>query len=262
MTRFNNVLIPTDFSVASKSALDFVVKLIEGNEGAQTSLLYISENDLTEDDLKSIERDFKSLTATHEADKRIKFQYFIKTGSLIRTIIQTRLDIKADLIVMGTKGSKDREEVATSNTSELVLKAECPVIVIPDELHTFSMKNIALALDKDTIEDADQLSLLHNIARKFGASIHVLTIENDESPIVDADKHASTLEYYLETLNYHHIFPKNSDIEKGIHDYVKANKIDLLVILPRIHARKTKPSQGRLTKLMTLRSEVPVLSID
>jgi len=262
MIRFSNVLIPTDFSVAAKNALGFIVKLIEGSEGAKISLLYISDSSLTDQEKEALESDFKALTKDIETSGDVQFEYIYKTGQLIEEILKSRSEVGADIIVMGTKGSKEREEVASSNTSALVRDAECPVIVIPDDYTEFSMQNIALLLDNNVIEDSDELSLLHNIARQFGSSIHVLTIETDENPIVDIDKHASTLEYYLETLNYHHVFPKNSDIEKGIHDYVKANSIDLLVILPRIHAKKTKPSEGRLVKILTLRSEVPLLSVD
>lgn len=262
MIRFSNVLIPTDFSVAAKNALSFIVKLIEGSGGAKISLLYISDNELSDKEKEALESDFKALTKDIETNGEIQFEYTYKTGHLTEQILKSRSEIGADVIVMGTKGSKEREEIASSNTSELVLNAACPVIVIPDDYTNFSMKNIALLLDNNVIEDSNELSLLHNIAREFSSSIHVLTIETDENPILDIDKHAGTLEYYLETLNYHHVFPKNSDIEKGIHDYVKANSIDLLVILPRIHAKKTKPSEGRLVKILTLRSEVPLLSID
>lgn len=70
------------------------------------------------------------------------------------------------------------------------------------------------------------------------------------------------LEYYLETLDYRHAFPQNADIERGITDYVDEHHIDLLVILPRNHAQKTKPSEGRLTKLLTLRTQIPLLAVD
>ena len=72
----------------------------------------------------------------------------------------------------------------------------------------------------------------------------------------------TTLEYYLETLDYRHAFPQNTDIEQGIANYIREHDINLLAILPRNHAQKTEPSEGRLTKLLTLRTEIPLLAID
>ncbi len=71
-----------------------------------------------------------------------------------------------------------------------------------------------------------------------------------------------SLEYYLEHFYAEHNFEKNQDIEKGILEYIEEKDIDLLTILPRNHAQKTLPSEGRLTKLLTLHSSVPVLTLD
>ena len=59
-----------------------------------------------------------------------------------------------------------------------------------------------------------------------------------------------------------HSFSKNQDVEEGILEYINEKKIDMLAILPRNHAKKSTPSEGRLTKLLTLHSEIPVLTLD
>jgi nucleotide-binding universal stress UspA family protein len=262
MSRYNKVLIPTDFSEASQSAVQYAVHLLNKTEGAMIYLLFNASEPLREEEKAAYEQDFKEIKDRFPSETPIHYESIIKTGELIPSILEARAEVEANLIVMGTKGSHASEAIATSNTSELVLKADCPVLAVPDEIHHFSMKNIALAIDNKALEETDQLALLHNIARQFNAEVHVLTIENDENPIVDSEQHASTLEYYLETLNYHHTFPKNSDIEKGINDYIKTYNIDLLTLLPRIHTKYSKPSQGRLVKLLTLRTTIPLLSID
>jgi hypothetical protein len=76
------------------------------------------------------------------------------------------------------------------------------------------------------------------------------------------DENEEVLEYYLDSLLYFHAFPQNSDIELGITNYVDQNDIDLLAIIPRNHAKQAKPSEGRLTKLLTLHTKVPLLTID
>jgi nucleotide-binding universal stress UspA family protein len=262
MSRFNKILIPTDFSSASHSATRFAVHLLERESHAAIVFLYNSYEELSDSEKADAQADFAQLTQLFPSETEISYEYVLKTGDLIDNIIQAREESECNLIVMGTKGSHASEQVAKSNTSDLVLRGDCAVIAVPDEYTSFAMRNLALALDHQALEESDQLALLHNIARKYNSAIHVLTIDNDENPIVDEDKHASTLEYYFETLSYQHKFPKNSDIENGINDYVKKHGIDLLAIVPRVHAKHTKPSQGRLLRLLTLRTEVPLLSID
>ena len=70
------------------------------------------------------------------------------------------------------------------------------------------------------------------------------------------------LEYYLEHFYAEHSFSKNEDVEEGIFDYINEKNIDMLAIIPRNHARNSVPSEGRLTKLLTLHSEIPVLTLD
>jgi len=91
----------------------------------------------------------------------------------------------------------------------------------------------------------------------------VLTVSDKSESYVEADQsNENILEYYLESLYSHHAFPQNTDIEKGILDYVAEKSIDMLVIQPNSHAKNQEPSEGRLTKLLMLHSTVPVLAID
>ena len=168
---------------------------------------------------------------------------------------------------MGTMGDEVAEDAIT-HTSRLVLEAEGPVLAVPFGTEVRTPQRIALVLGKEEIENTAVLELLLDISRLFNAEVHVLTIY--EGSVYDekmtgsrsSEKNEDTLEYYLEHFYVEHVFTKNQDVEKGILDYVEEKEIDLLAILPRNHAEKTRPSEGRLTKLLTLHSKVPVLALD
>jgi hypothetical protein len=51
-------------------------------------------------------------------------------------------------------------------------------------------------------------------------------------------------------------------VVEGIFSYVSKKDIDMITILPRNHAKKSEPSEGQLTQVLTQRSQVPVLAID
>lgn len=262
MSKIEKILVPTDFSSAADSAVSYANNFADGDNSIGITLLYISELPLEEDDKNVLEVRLQETKSKFLPALRSSCQCIIKSGPLTETIISVQKEIGADLIIMGTKGSGEKEEPAISKTSELVLEADCSVLVVPEGTDTFAVKNIALALGKNEIDDSFALGILHDVARKFGAKVHVLTINNEEGQMVTEDKNESILEYYLQTLHFHHAFPKNTDIEKGILDYVTNKGIDMLAILPRNHAKKSKPSEGRLTRLLTLHTEVPLLTID
>ena len=60
----------------------------------------------------------------------------------------------------------------------------------------------------------------------------------------------------------HHSFAENEDIEQGINDYIQSRKMDMLAILPKTHLSEDQASEGRLTRLLTLHTDIPLLVLD
>ena len=262
MSKIKKILVPTDFSGTAESAVSYANNFAAGDESLEITLLYISESPLEEQNKRALEIKLQEIKDKFLSSLKSSCHCVVRSGPLTETILSVQKESGADLIIMGTKGSPQEEDIAISRTSDLVLEADCAVLVVPENTNTFAVKNIALALGKNEIDDSFALGTLHDVARKFGAKVHILTISNEEGGMIAEDKNESILEYYLETLHYHYAFPKNTDIEKGIFDYVREKNIDMLAILPRNHAKKSKPSEGRLTRLLTLHTEVPLLTID
>ncbi|MEM7549977.1 MAG: universal stress protein [Bacteroidota bacterium] len=258
MSKIDKILIPTDFSSASHNAIDYALAFVENDTSTEITLVHSTvESESSEE----VSEKMEALKAKVSDSSKSLCDCIIKTGNLTGSIVETQKKLGSDLIIMGTKGSQDKD--ASTHTADLVLEADCPVLVIPDTFKNFSIKKVALALGKNEIDDSFALGVLHSIARKFDAEIHILTIDNSDSEAESSkDKNEDILDYYFETLDYKSVLPKNSDIEKGIEDYVNDHNIDLLAILPRNHAKKSTPSEGRLTKLLTLHSQIPLLTID
>ncbi len=262
MNTINTILIPMDFSPAAEKAMQYALHLVENDESICLTLLHVTKTKLTEEQKASIESRFEERMAGFALLPNIKIALVFKVGELIASIVLAQKEYAADLILIGTRGAKTMDDSDETATSELVITADCPVLVVPEFTNLFSIKTIVLALDNNQIDDSFALGVLHDIARKFDASIHVLTISNENSKSMTNHVNDATLEYYLETLNFQHVAHKSVDIEKGIISYIKENEIDLLVILPRNHAKKSKPSTGSLTRLLSLHTDVPLLAID
>ena len=263
MSAIKKILIPFDFTEPAILALDYALKFVGYDKPIQVEAVYTSEVEVCDADIEDTQANFKKTVASLNKRTMYEPKLEIVKGKLVDSIMTARKNHGADFIVMGTMGDSDVEEHAT-NTSKVVLESDSPVISVPFGTEIEVPKEIALVLGKEEIEMPSVLSLLLDIARTFNAKVHVLTIYKEsiygEKAVVETNE--DTLEYYLEHFYSEHNFQKNQDIEKGILDYIEEKNIDLLAILPRNHARKTKPSEGRLTKLLTLHSTVPVLTLD
>lgn len=263
MSTIKKILVPFDFTEPAISALDYTLNFVGWNQPKEVVALYVSSAEVTELARKDAKENFARISTALNRKTHFHPELSIAQGDLTESILNARKTLGADLVIMGTLGDSSAEEPST-NTSELVLEADSAMITVPYGIEVKAPKEIALVLGKEEIEQPKVLGLLLDIARSFDAKVHVLTIYKDsiygEKVLVESNE--ETLEYYLEHFYAEHNFEKNQDIEQGILEYIEEKNIDLLAILPRNHAQKTKPSEGRLTKLLTLHSNVPVLTLD
>lgn len=263
MSNINKILVPFDFSEASIGALEYTINFVGPNRSADILALYVGVLPSTAQEEKELSENFQKVLGSFSMKTKKAPVFDSVSGQVIETILTTQVNQKIDLIIMGTMGDKSSDEAIT-HTSKLVLEANCPVISVPYGCDIKQPKGIALVMGKEEIEDKEVLRVLLDIARTFNSKIHVLTIYREsvyaEEAIVDRTE--NLLEYYLEHFYVEHAFSKNQDVEKGILDYINDKNIDMLAIVPRNHARLDTPSEGRLTKLLTLHSEVPVLALD
>ncbi|MEQ8472043.1 MAG: universal stress protein [Marinoscillum sp.] len=255
MSTIKKITVPVDFSESANAALHYVADLTRGFPDKEVTFIHVADKITSEIErkLRETQRGFTSLS---DASCKAVF----KSGDLTTEVIKYQKMTHQDLIIMGTEG---RESEDSSHSSDMVLAADCPVMIIPKNKTLRPLKNIVLALDKDTIDDSLSLQALYNLAREKDATVHVLTIETEENgKFRSSEANESVLDFYLETLDWKSVFPKSSDIEKGIEDYVERNEIDLVALLPRNHAKHGRPSEGKLAKALSLHSKVPVLTLD
>ncbi|NJB71331.1 nucleotide-binding universal stress UspA family protein [Saonia flava] len=257
MENISTILVPFDFSESANQALEYTVDYI-GDSKIKIVLVHIAP------DPNSVKDEgFKVLNEKYARNLKIPMEWLVSKNSLAETIVEIQNNKKADLVIMGTSGSKNK--IGTTNTAELVLATDCPVIVVPKNIENFSIKNISLVLGVNEIEDTSVLATLLNVTKRFNAKVHVLTVQNEPGTYGYSkadEKNENALMYYLEDFYAEHTFIENQDILEGIFSYVDSHSIDMIAVMPRNHTSKSAPSKGLLTKELTMRSAVPVLALD
>ncbi|AWX45042.1 hypothetical protein HME9304_02050 [Flagellimonas maritima] len=263
MSIIKKILIPFDFSEASVNALEYTVSFVGPNRAVDILALYVASVSITESEEDRLRNDFSKVLKSFKKKVKNAPSFMTEKGEMIKKILDVQMAQGSNIIVMGTMGDKSTDEAIT-NTSRLALEANCPMISVPFGYESEEPKDIALVMGNEKIDDREVLRTLLDIARTFNSRVHVLTIYKEsvyaEESVVDSNE--NLLEYYLEHFYEEHAFSKNQDIEEGILDYITKKNIDLLAILPRNHTKQSTPSEGRLTKLLTLHSEIPVLTLD
>lgn len=263
MDKISTILVPFDFSESAKRALEYAVAFVGRDDDIQIVLAHISGHG----NFQLLPENFNKIEEKYSRVLKNKLEWTTKDGTLTQSLLDIQKTKGIDLIIMGTFGTDEKGDAAQTHTSKLVLEAECPVLVVPcgHQDQDFRLKRIALVLGKEEIDDTEALGTLLEVARRFNAKVHVLTIENRPGSYgysKEEEKNENAMEYYLEHFYEEHVFIKNKDVVQGILSYASKCDLDLIAVLPRNHTKHSEPSEGQLTQLLTLHSKVPVLAID
>ena len=255
MDSIDKILVPFDFSEASLNALEYV-RLFAGKlPKVEIISLYVSSMEIAPLDREKLQGDFdKVLDSIPFKGPRPIFQ--TTTGNVTDRILSVQGSIGASLIVMGTMGDKVTDEAIT-NTSRLVLDAHCPVLSIPYGCPIKDPLNVALILVGKSKTMKQMPAPLLALAKVFGSKLHLLTKTRESETGERQPLLPNNPEPFYEVPP----IDREGDVEEAVLKYIHKAKVDLLAIVPENHAQDSTPSQGRLTKLLTLHAEIPILSL-
>jgi len=249
------ILVPTDFSKASTTALD-VAADIARKAGSQLIALHVVEEitdgsfnvegQVAEDDwmdrlytMKLIEKAKKSLEKIVLDPKYsdVKLDGELRVGNAfhgMRTIIT---DHKVDLVVMGTATHTKLEEMLIgTNTEKVVRSSRCPVLTVHKKPASTDFKNIvyatALAKDEEVFS-----RIVKRAQQMYNSTIHLVRINTPGDFQRDAiakdymEKFAKKLGLKNYTINIYN----DLNVEEGIIRF--ADEVDADLIAMATHGR-------------------------
>lgn len=145
MFNIKNILVPTDFSSLSQSALEYARDLAD-NMNATIHILHVidknmpfipgkqnlSETELTAALEADSEKQLSAFIEEVENDTDIKVNGVIKHGIDFEEITKYAIEVRAELIVIATHGRTGIMHSLLGSVAEKVIQhSKCPVLVIP-----------------------------------------------------------------------------------------------------------------------------------
>jgi nucleotide-binding universal stress UspA family protein len=154
MLSLKTILVPTDFSEASESALDFG-KAMAGAFGASLHLVHVMEDLLAHawaaeiyvasmpqlrDEIEKESRQRLGQMLTGDELREFRVVTTLLAGNPFLEIIRYAKAQNVDLIVMGTHGRGAIAHMLLGSVAEKVVrKAPCPVLTVREAQHQFVM---------------------------------------------------------------------------------------------------------------------------
>ncbi len=239
------ILVPIDFSEKSEHAVKMAAKIGKNIE-AEIYLLHLVELPSGIVDmgagsnfsipesmmyLRKVKEKILYLKATYFNDDQI-VKYSIKFQNPFEGIRDFVKKINANLIVMGSKGVSDFEEmIIGSNTEKVVRTSTIPVIVVKADSKKFKFKKLVFASNYDDENKVAFVDFL-NFAKQFKTEIHLLkinTASSFENSFITKEKIKNFIKDFDMPKNKIHIHNDES-VVKGITNFAKEIEADLIAL--------------------------------
>ena len=270
------ILVPTDFSKNSINAIDYAVALAK-KENAKIILLNgfhigigtpdISGqlySDMLDKKRKEVNKKLHALCVEITESKKVKCAYVSKFDLAVDAILETIIETKPDLVIMGTRGvSTIKEVLMGNNTVKIIEKATCPVIAVPEVARFEGIKKITYATDYHA-SDIDALKKLVEIAKLFNARISVLHVSDEEFDRYSEETYLNEFKNIVKKkIRYDKIIYKlayGKQLEKILDEEIKKSPPDLLAMSTQHRNLIEKLFETSVTQKMAFHSEVPLMA--
>jgi len=148
--RLKKILVPIDFSVCSKKALQYAIPFAK-QFGASLTLLHVVQlnyavgGELGMIDFPLMEKELCDCTekqlavlAQEEVPDGVPSATVVRTGIPVQRIIEAAKELEIDAIILSTHGHTGLKHIFLGSTAEnVVRRAPCPVLVVREQEHEF-----------------------------------------------------------------------------------------------------------------------------
>jgi nucleotide-binding universal stress UspA family protein len=269
-----NILVPTDFSQLSKSALKYAIK-ISNKLGGNVTVLHVMtmtralrismfekfrslDHDVVDSAEAELEKMIRTLSEQYKSSVPVKYQV-VRGAYFPSTLLREARRLRSGLVVMGTRGASGiAKAVMGSNTNSVIEVSHVPVLAVPEKAEFKGFRNVVYASDLRNLEE--ELQILTRYIERFGSTIHLLHIvpPGDQVDVIEAK-----IESVLKRFSYKNIITLvlvDNDIDSALDQYVEVSKADVLAMFTHEIGFFEKVFDQSMTRKMAFHSRVPLLA--
>lgn len=271
------IIIPTDFSETADNAIRYAVELFKYEKSA--FLIMNAFADEVDQHTVGMDRDFfeeykqkseeaslralqKVLAETLEISPNPKhtYEYVASFGSLVDEVNDLANKHNADLIIMGTKGKSNNDEVTLgSQTLQVIKYVACPVLAVPVGFHGYSPENILFPTDYMLPFQRRELKLITTMAKRFVTMVHFLHISNAKELTHRQKDNKAFATCCFDNVKTSYLTAPGEDVTLTINKTLKDIDIDMLVMVNHRHSYLENMLYHSTIEKIGLEIEIPFL---
>ncbi|WP_461054914.1 universal stress protein [Spirosoma arcticum] len=266
------ILILTDFSSSSHHAVVFTQALFadtatqfnllhafstEPTEGFTGSFLLAKQRRLVEESLQKLERTItQQLVPSYHT-----YRTLAMLGSPVSAVETLLAQEYFDLVVVGATGLGLTEFFGSVATG-MIRFANTNVLVVPVSSPIRTLKQMVLAMDYQSVNDAESFSFLTALAHRKEAQLTLLTIEvSRQSDMLTSDLSRQYVFRAFEDIQIDTYSIHDEDVQKGINAYLDNHTVDLFVMMPHHKSVFDVFVNNSETRPLAYHPRVPLLTL-
>jgi nucleotide-binding universal stress UspA family protein len=243
----NTYLVPTDFSENANNAIEYAAEIAHAT-GRRLLLLHVHTplvspfavaGPLISEDLEAATQyaseklDIIRQTLHDEYPEMVCLT-MVTIGNVVDQVVSVAENKSAELIIMGTYGTKNLESLLFGNNTSMVIeRANCPVLSVPFDV-PFRVPYKMLFATNFAFHDLEGVTQMAAVARAFDAQLTIAHVMTDD----DARDHEEELMHsFLKEIRsltdyekINNILISDKTVNEGLDAIVAETKADMIAI--------------------------------
>lgn len=270
------IVAPIDFSPVSGNALNYAADLAAALK-TNLFIIHVAVLPVSYSEMTAPSYNYSDLLKEAENDlNRLKDELLARTGGLIS--IETELrqggviheigsycrKVNPFAVVMGTESANGIDRfLFGGKTISAIRQLHWPLIIIPPGVKFTNFAKIGMACDLRTVEESTPVKELKELVHQFNAELHVLHVKKETGEIFEHStiEGLGTLQELIAGLKPQYHFIDKMNIEDGVQEFAKNNKLDLLIVVPKKHGIFDSLFQHSHSERLAIQTPVPLMAI-
>jgi nucleotide-binding universal stress UspA family protein len=270
------IIIPVDFSKQSEYALETAAALAKqhNSELIVMHMLELSESVFSSSSSdRNEETAFMLMVANKEFKTFLDQPYLegitvtpiIKHHKVLKEVSEVASDVKADLIVIGSRGHSTHDGIFTgSNTEKVVRYSDTPVLVVKSKPESINFSNIVLATDFSE-ESISAVKNALEVLNELGTQVTLLHINLPNLNFLSTYEIDERVSKFLELANLkdqrkHIAYISDYNVEDGISNYARAVNADALAMITHGRTGLSNFFGGSISEDVVNHTRLPVVT--
>jgi hypothetical protein len=164
---------------------------------------------------------------------------------------------------MGMKGRGKSNSPFGSTTTTIMRKSSLPVFVIPENVVFKPINTITFATDFDPDTQISEHPFFQELVERYNSFVQILKVQKNEYSMTP-DNVSAKMETDLQLSKLKHGFfvVENTDVEKGISNFLSTHPSDILVMVAHKHSLFKRIFAMVHTKKMSYQTKIPLLILE